>query len=97
MTALTEPRYWMNESSGVLRPVVVAYLRHEMLDDSQVAIMRTYLRQWIDATVWDANPHSTAVERQAMARLREAAKDIATREDISEWLLGAQVNGIDPL
>lgn len=39
------PGFWMNETSGVLRPAVEAYLRREPMTPNQIAAMRAYLRQ----------------------------------------------------
>lgn len=41
------PGFWMNETSGVLAPVVRAYLSGARLGERPVAVMRAYLRQWV--------------------------------------------------
>ena len=41
------PGYWMNETSGVLRPAVEAYLFHEDLSHEHIATLRAYFRQWV--------------------------------------------------
>lgn len=46
------PGYWMNETSGVLRPAIEAYLAGGPLAAEHVGAMRAYLRQWIFATAW---------------------------------------------
>src|SRR4029079_16075018 len=46
------PGYWMNEQSGVLRPAIEAYLRHQSKTPIQIATVRAYLRQWIGAPAW---------------------------------------------
>jgi hypothetical protein len=80
--------YWMNETSGVLRPVVEAYLRGEKLTASQVATMRAYLRQWIVDPAWQG---------EVVEALRADLEDIVTREGIAEWLDRAEDAGLDPL
>lgn len=82
------PRYWRDETSGVLQPAVFAYLNGDPMSAEQVAAMRAYLRQWIDAPVW-AGP--------AVADLRHAIDHLVDREDIGRWLAIAEDNGIDPL
>jgi hypothetical protein len=86
------PGYWRNETSGVLAPVVEAYLRQEPLDAGAVTIMRAYLRQWINAGCWDMRGPS--IELRA---LRARVELIATREDIETWIWDALDIGIDPL
>jgi hypothetical protein len=55
---LSEPGYWLHESSGVPRPAVEAYLAGEPMAEAQIAAMRAYLRQWIGSPVWDQNPYA---------------------------------------
>ena len=78
----------MNETSGVLRPAVEAYLNHRPMTDAQVAAMRAYLRQWIAAPAW-AGPD--------VDRLRSGLDNLTTREAIRAWLELALDMGIDPL
>lgn len=80
------PGYWMYEVTGVLQPVVMKYLRNERLSDSDVAVMRAYLRQWINADGFRG-----AVE------LRFAVDQIRTHEDVARWIHEAEELGIDPL
>lgn len=97
MTLVTEPRYWMHEASGILRPVVEAYLRHRRLDATEIAIMRDYLCQWVDATGWDCNPYATKEHRAELKQLRAFARRISTLEDIDECLRLAGDSHMDPL
>jgi hypothetical protein len=83
---LPTPNYWMHETSGVLAPVVEAYIRGEELAPQDIAIMRAYLRQWIKSPVW-----------MDVTELRESVEKITTREDIDVWLKKAEDAGIDPL
>lgn len=92
------PKYWMDETSGVLRAVVRAYLNNpESLNGADVRVMVSYLYQWIASPVWDMNPQHDEVSLQALAFLRESVKRIRTGRDVSNWLLAALVHGIDPL
>jgi hypothetical protein len=81
------PGYWMNETSGVLRPAVEAYLSRNPMTPDQIAAMRAYLRQWI-ASEWRG---------PGILQLRDLVDAIQTAGDISVWLNLAEARGIDPL
>lgn len=83
------PRYWMHEQSGVLTPVVLAYLHGEELSAGDVYVMRMYLRQWILSPVWRGG--------EELRALRESVETIQSREDLSKWLRAAVREGHDPL
>jgi hypothetical protein len=78
----------MNETSGILRPAVEAYLQGDAMTNGQIAAMRAYLRQWINASVWTG---------REVRFLRKAIDDLTSREAISSWLAIAEQAGIDPL
>lgn len=82
------PGYWMYETSGVLRPAVEAYLRSEPMTGAQIAAMRAYLRQWINAPAWKGD---------GIEFLRSEIDGLTTRAAISAWLRIAEEEGIDPL
>lgn len=82
------PGYWLYETSGVLRPVVLAYLRGEDLDTRQCAIMRAYLRQWASGDWKGSAP---------VAALRLACDNLTTRAAIERWISAACALGMDPL
>ena len=82
------PGFWMFETSGVLRPAVEAYLRHEPMTPEQIAAMRAYLRQWIAAPAW---------EGPVVNALRSSIDELHTRADLHNWLDQAFEEGIDPL
>jgi hypothetical protein len=84
------PKYWMNETSGVLRPAVEAYINLRPMTAMQIGAMRAYLRQWIQSPVWKGFD-------EEMADLRRDVETIRTREDISAWLHAALDIGQDPL
>lgn len=85
---LTVPGYWMNETSGVLRPAVEAYLKGEMMTGEQIAAMRAYLRQWINGT-W--------MECDTLTMLRESVEHLESQFDIACWIEAATDFGADPL
>ena len=77
----------MNETSGVLRPAVEAYLRGGPLDDGQIAALRAYFRQWI-AGPW---------EGPGIEKLRDGIDGLTSRRAIVRWLDLAMKENIDPL
>jgi hypothetical protein len=81
------PGYWMNETSGALRPVVEKYLRGEQLEPYEIGLMRLYLRQWVGG----------AFHGPLVAQLRRDVHSIATNAEIRDWLGRALDAGIDPL
>jgi hypothetical protein len=82
------PKYWMHETSGVLKPVIEAYLNGEELNVQQISLLRAYLRQWIDSPCW-RGPKIDPLRRQV--------RNLQTRDDIDHWLEQALEEGIDPL
>lgn len=80
------PGYWMDETSGVLAPVVHAYLRGEALDGAQLATFRAYLRQWV-----------LDLPGAGAMKLRLRIDDLVTTEALRKWLYDALDDGIDPL
>lgn len=81
------PGYWMNETTGVLRPAIEAYLSGEPMSGEHVAAMRAYLRQWM-AGDWRG---------EAVTELRRDIDGLTSREAVSSWLDRALDMGIDPL
>jgi hypothetical protein len=82
------PGYWRNETSGVLRPAIVAYLEGDELAPAEIAAIRAYLRQWIMAPGWDG---------PAVDELRRQVDELTSRQAIKAWLHHALNEGIDPL
>ncbi len=88
------PGYWMQESSGVLRPAIEAYLKAVTEPDApemtgeQIATMRAYLRQWCNAP---------GFRGAAIDELRATIGGLTTRRAISAWIDHAVDAGIDPL
>lgn len=91
------PRYWMHETSGVLRPAVEAYLAGGPLSDGQSATLRAYFRQWIMAPAWDRNPHLGREDAAWLAELRQQVDGLTSRAAIDNWLDAAVAGGLDPL
>lgn len=82
------PGYWMHETSGVLRPAVMAYLEGDDMTPEHIAAMRAYLRQWIEAPAWRGF---------IVDDLRRTLDGLTSRPAIREWLDLADEAGIDPL
>lgn len=82
------PGFWMDETSGVLAPVIVAYLHGESLTLKQIAVMRAYLRQWIAA------PGFIGPE---IDELRERVDALNSIGAIHQWIEDAVSAGADPL
>lgn len=93
-TNVPGPLYWADETSNVLRPVVMRLLDGEALSPQDCAVMRAYLRQWIMAPVWDLNPHGG---HDALFDLRSRLEGLTTRAAIALWLDDAAEQGLDPL
>jgi hypothetical protein len=86
--ALKTPGYWMYETSGALRPAIVAYLQGDELTPAEIAAIRAYLRQWIMADVWQG---------PAIDALRAAIDGLTSRQAIRRWLDIALDENIDPI
>ena len=83
------PGYWMYEIGEQLKPAVVAYLNNLPLTSRQVAVIRAYLKQWIEADGWSPT--------FGLTRLRSSVNEIQTQADIRAWLSQAEEESIDPL
>ena len=82
------PGYWMDETTGVLRPAIEAYVNHRLMRPEHIVAMRAYLRQWIASDVW-AGPD--------IERLRADVDGLTSREAIDAWIERATEAGLDPL
>ena len=78
----------MHETSGVLRPVVEAYLHGRALNDAEIGIMRKYLYQWVTLGDW---------REPSVPALTAAIADARTREDLNECIDNLVSLGMDPL
>jgi hypothetical protein len=89
-----EPFYWKYEQTGMLALAVKAYLdrRHSgaPLTGSDIALLRQYLAQWINAPCW-LGPSAK------LDFLREVVNTLDSSDKISAWLNAALDIGIDPL
>jgi hypothetical protein len=80
--------YWMYVVSGRLRPAIAHYLNREVvLTNDEIALIRAYLKQWINAGF-----HGPGV-----GGLKTSVDAIGSRQAIDQWLGEALAMGIDPL
>jgi hypothetical protein len=86
---IRQPLYWRNEVSGKLEHAVMAYLEGKDLDETDIALLRTYFAQWVNATVFAASGE--------LQKIQQSVWSIASTVDIDAWLEEAVLIGIDPL
>ncbi len=84
---MTTPAYWMNETTGVLRPAVMAYLNDEPMKRDEIAAMRAYLRQWMQGD-WRGPD---------ILEMRKRIDGVIDQDTLRSWLNDAMALGIDPL
>jgi hypothetical protein len=83
---MSQPGYWMFETSGVLRPAVMAYLKGDPLSDDQIAALRAYFRQWVKGF------HGPEVEELSLD-----VDGLISRETIDVFCKRCFEIGVDPL
>jgi len=81
------PGYWMHETGGELRGAVERYLNSFEMTDEDIALMRAYLRQWMQGPWRGA----------AVPELRRSIDEIKDRDTLAHWLDRALDAGVDPL
>lgn len=91
------PKFWRAEVSGVLVDPIMRYLEGIPLSPRDIELISLYLQQWIDSPVWEMNPEMDAEAKAELAKLRESARQLATRKDIDAWIAEGIDIGIDPL
>jgi hypothetical protein len=89
------PRYWRDETSGKLAHAVGVLVggRRELTTE-EFGYLRAYIRQWVNARIWDRNPYGQPGELDG---LRDAVNSLTNRAQIQMWLARALALGIDPL
>jgi hypothetical protein len=97
MKAACGPGYWPNETSGVLMPVMIAYIAGERLTPEQVGIAKAYFRQWVDSEVWELNPFDDGRNKEELRNVRRCVAAIETRDDLDSALKLMFEMGMDPL
>lgn len=84
---MSAPGYWMDETSGVLKPAVIAFLQEDDMTPEQIAAMRAYFRQWM-AGDWRG---------EDIDSLRATIDGLTSVAALREWVRIAEAAGIDPL
>jgi hypothetical protein len=91
------PKYWMHETGGELVPAIGRLMKGAPLAPRDIAVIRAYVRQWINSPVWDMNAHAGAADAAALAMLRQAVDGLTTAARINLWLAMADAEGMNPL
>ena len=73
------------------------YIRGEELSLRDVWLVRDYLRQWVEAPVWEQNPHMTFQGQVELVKLRAKVLGAKTKEQIDSCIELATDMGMDPL
>jgi len=82
------PKFWMNETGGVLQQAVKDYLDDKTLTLAQVALMRAYLKQWAYSPVWQG---------EALEAVRTRITEANSHQDIDGCIYDLVNMGMDPL
>ncbi len=82
------PRFWMEEQTGKLAEAVEVYMRSEPLSRDQLALLHTYLKQYLERAVMTGDaPRARLV--QEVPTLKKPTDFEQFVEKIAEW-------GIEP-
>lgn len=82
------PRFWMEETTGALAAAVEVYMRAEPLDAGQVALIKLYLRQYVERAVIDQD-----ADRR---RLLERVERLRTVGDVTRLAESLSEAGVEP-
>ncbi len=90
------PGYWMNETSGLLRPAVKGFLEGRPLTEAEIALLRAYFQQWI------GGPGTSRLSGHdfrgpEIEALRRSVDTLTTRRALAAWVRKAVEAGVDPL
>jgi hypothetical protein len=88
------PKYWAYDTGGQLAVAVMTYLRNDPLSPADIALLRSYLLQWIASPVWD-QPAYSREGALALNQLRVDVRAIRSGEQLRTWLWMALEIGID--
>lgn len=101
------PHYWQKETSGRLREAVTAYFDNRVylngtenrpISPADCELVADYIRHWIHAPMYDANPYLEAdpEQKEELASLRAQADALTDANSIDRWIHKALESGIDP-
>jgi hypothetical protein len=89
------PRGWREETTGRLAAAIRSYKDGAELSEREVSWIRVYLRQWIEAPIWDCEPGFRSGSTR-LAELRKGIGRLKSAVEIRVWLNLAQENGMNP-
>lgn len=82
------PRFWMEETTGLLAAAIEVYLRNEDLTADQLEVLKIYLRQYIERAVI-----ADAADRRALLERVEKLKRVSDVERFADAMSEA---GLEP-
>ena len=82
------PRFWMEETTGILADAVGVYMRGEPLAAAQLELLQLYLQQYIERTV--------IAEDADRKRLLERIGRLRTIGDLNRLVESLSEAGIEP-
>ncbi len=82
------PRFWMEETTGVLAAAIEQYMQGEPLAADQLEVIKLYLRQYLERAVLDSS-----ADRQ---RLLERIARLRTTRDIERFADELSEVGVEP-
>ena len=82
------PRFWMDETTGKLAEAIEVYMRTEPLSDEQLALLKVYLRQYVERAVI-----SQDADRRKLLERIEKLRRVADVERLADSLSEA---GVEP-
>lgn len=97
------PHFWKYDYSGRLPAAVTAYLENRVRDTpispDDCELVAAYVRHWIHAPMYDANPYHKFDPhgKKILAELRAEAAALTDADSIDRWIHKALGHGIDPL
>lgn len=77
------PHFWMTEQTGQLAEVVEAYLDGEKLAPEQFAIIKLYLKQYLERAMLTGDAH-----RQRLIDQSSKIRTVRELEDFAELIAG---------
>ncbi len=94
---LGAPLRWQDDMSGELPRIMLAFFEQQReLSPDEFERVRDYGEYYLDAPMWDANPHLDDEGRAELAALREQIKAARTVGDLNQWINACLEIGIDP-
>lgn len=101
------PHYWQHETTGRLRDAINAYFDNRVylngtenapISPADCELVADYIRHWIHAPMYDANPYLEAdpEQKDELATLRAQADALTDADSIDRWIHKALESGIDP-